>query len=145
MGHLVGKEIYKKLGDKIDSLPFRVNKNAALFKILKTLYTPDEAFVVINMPYGFSSASQLRKATGLEENKLKNLLATLSSKGLVIDIWIRNGYCYMPSPLVVGIFELTMMRTGDDLLSRKHAELFYEYLCGQRSGPIDCPGAAASR
>ena len=43
MGHLVGKEIYRKLGDKIDSLPFRVNKNAVLFNILKALYSSDEA------------------------------------------------------------------------------------------------------
>ena len=54
MGHLAGKEIYQKLGDKIDSLPFRVNKNTAFFNILKALYSSDEAEVVVKMPYGFS-------------------------------------------------------------------------------------------
>jgi hypothetical protein len=52
MGHLVGKEIYQKLGDKIDSLPFRVNKNKALFNILKELYTSEEAELVVKMPHG---------------------------------------------------------------------------------------------
>jgi formate hydrogenlyase subunit 6/NADH:ubiquinone oxidoreductase subunit I len=128
MGHLVGKEIYQKLGDKIDSLPFRVNKNTAFFNILKALYSSDEAEVVVKMPYGFSSADQIVKSTGFEKNKLKNLLESLAAKGLVMDIWIRNRYYYMPSPLVVGIFEFTMMRTGDDLHSKEYAELFYEYL-----------------
>ena len=128
MGHLVGKEIYQKLGDKIDSLPFRVSKNTAFFNILKALYSSDEAEVVVKMPYGFSSADQIVKSTGFEKNKLKNLLESLAAKGLVMDIWIRNRYYYMPSPLVVGIFEFTMMRTGDDLHSKEYAELFYEYL-----------------
>ena len=128
MGHLVGKEIYQKLGDKIDSLPFRVNKNTVFFNILKALYSSDEAEVVVKMPYGFSSGDQLVRITGFEKNKLKNLLESLAAKGLVMDIWIRNRYYYMPSPLVVGIFEFTMMRTGDDLHSKEYAELFYEYL-----------------
>ena len=128
MGHLVGKEIYQKLGDKIDSLPFRVNKNTVFFKILKALYSSDEAEVVVKMPYGFSSDDQLVRITGFEKNKLKTLLDSLAAKGLVMDIWIGNRYYYMPSPLVVGIFEFTMMRTGDDLHSREYAELFYEYL-----------------
>jgi NAD-dependent dihydropyrimidine dehydrogenase PreA subunit len=128
MGHLVGKEIYQKLGDKIDSLPFRVSKNNAFFKILNALYSSDEAELVVKMPFGFSSAEKLVKATGFEKRKLNNLLESLSTKGLVIDIWINGRYNYMPSPLVVGIFEFTMMRTGDDLHSKEYAELFYEYL-----------------
>ena len=128
MGHLVGKEIYQKLGDKIDSLSFRVNKNTVFFNILKALYSSDEAEVVVKMPYGFSSVDQVEKTTGFEKNKLKILLENLAAKGLVIDIWITNSYYYMPSPLVVGIFEFTMMRTGEDVHSKEYAELFYEYL-----------------
>jgi len=137
MGHLVGKEIYQKLGDKIDSLPFRVNKNTAFFNILKALYSSDEAEVVVKMPYGFSSVDQVERITGFEKNKLKNLLESLAAKGLVMDIWIRNRYYYMPSPLVVGIFEFTMMRTGDDLHSKEYAELFYEYLNNRDSYAVN--------
>ena len=128
MGHLVGKEIYQKLGDKIDNLSFRVYKNKALFDILKELYTTDEAELVTKMPYGLSSADKIEKATGLNKSKLIALLESLCTKGLVIDIWIGNGYLYMPSPMVVGIFEFTMMRTGDNLNSKKWAELFYAYI-----------------
>lgn len=128
MGHLVGKEIYQKLGDKIDSLPFRVNKNKALFNILKELYTSEEAELVVNMPHTLSSANQIEKAAKIEKNKLNALLESLCTKGLAIDIWIDNKYYYMPSPMAIGIFEFTMMRTGDNLNTKKWAELLHEYL-----------------
>jgi NAD-dependent dihydropyrimidine dehydrogenase PreA subunit len=128
MGHLVGKEIYRKLEDKIDTLPFRVNKNIAFLNILKELYTSEEAELVVKMPIGLSPASQIEKVTGLEEKKLNALLQSLCTKGLVIDFWIGKRYLYMPSPLVIGIFEFTMMRTGDNLNSKEWARLFHEYL-----------------
>jgi len=127
MGHLVGKEIYQKLGDKIDSLPYRINKNKALFNILKELYTSEEAELIVKMPLELSPAEQIEKATRIEISKLNSLLENLCAKGLIVDLWIENGYYYMPSPMVVGIFELTMMRTGQNLNSKKWAELFYEY------------------
>ena len=128
MGHLVGKEIYMKLGDKIDSLPFRINKNKALFDLLKELYSTEEAELVIKMPYGLSPADQIEKTTGIEKNKLASILESLCTKGLVVDLWIDNRYFYMPSPMAIGIFEFTMMRTGDNLNTKKWAELFHEYL-----------------
>lgn len=128
MGHLVGKEIYQKLGDKLDTLPFRVKKSEALFNILKALYSTDEAELVARMPPGLSVISQLEKATGFERKKLLSLLEKLCTKGLIVDIWVEGRYYYMPSPMVIGIFEFTMMRTGDDLNSREWAGLFSGYL-----------------
>ncbi len=133
MGHLAGKDIYQKLGDKIDSLPFRVNKSEALFNILKVLYSNEEAELVVRMPYGLSPAVEIEKATGIEKEKLKPLLDSLSEKGLVIDIHVGKRYYYMPSPMVIGIFEFTMMRTGDNINTKKHAELFHEYLNDEKS------------
>lgn len=128
MGHLVGKEIYYKLGDKIDSLPFRINKSKALFNILKELYTLEEAELVVKMPYGLSTAGQIEKATRLDKTLVCSTLESLAKKGLVMDIWIKDQYYYMPSPIAVGFFEFTMMRTRDNLDAKKWAKLFYEYM-----------------
>ncbi len=43
MGHLVGKDVYRKLGRKIDGLTVRAPWNETLYKILKELYTEEEA------------------------------------------------------------------------------------------------------
>lgn len=128
MGHLAGKDIYQKLGDKIDSLTVRVNKSEKLFNILKELYSSEEADLVVRMPYGLSSADQIGKVTGIEKNKLAFLLESLTSKGLVIDVWIRDHYLYIPSPMFIGIFEFTMMRSGDTIDFKKIARLFNEYM-----------------
>ena len=128
MGHLVGKEIYYNLGNKIDSLPFRINKNEALFNILKELYTPEEAEFVVKMPYSLSTTGQIEKATRLDKTLVYSNLESLGKKGLVMDLWINEQYYYMPSPIAVGFFEFTMMRMKDNPDAKKWANLFYEYM-----------------
>lgn len=128
MGHIVGKDIYRKLGKKIDHLAVRTPWNKALHAILKELYSEEEADVVVKMPYRLSPIGRVAKVTGYEKTRLRNILNKLCSKGLVVDICVNDHYYYMPSPLVVGIFEFTMMRTGKNLDSKKWARLFHDYM-----------------
>jgi len=133
MGHMVGKDIYRRLGRKIDSLTTRAPWNDAFYAILSELYTADEAYVAVRMPYTPSSLAQVEKATGWEAARLQKILDSMSSKGLVIDFWAGDEYRYILSPLVIGIFEFTMMRTGDNLDSKKWAKLFNDYMHGDNS------------
>jgi NAD-dependent dihydropyrimidine dehydrogenase PreA subunit/DNA-binding transcriptional regulator GbsR (MarR family) len=133
MGHIVGKDIYRSLGDKIDNLSVRVNKNITLYNILKELYSPEEAQLVTTMPYSLSPADEIARATGIEESRISHILDSLCDKGLVLDLWIGDRYFYTPSPMFVGIFEFTMMRTGKDLDSKKVAKLFNEYMNDEKS------------
>ncbi|KQC09575.1 MAG: 4Fe-4S ferredoxin [Smithella sp. SDB] len=133
MGHLVGKEIYQKLGHKIDSLMFRAPQNEKLYAVLKELYSTEEADVVIKMPYSFSNLNRISKSTGYDKPKLQKIIDGLTSKGLVLDIWANDAYYYMPSPIVVGIFEFTMMRTGNDIDTPKMAKLLHDYMQGDSS------------
>jgi Fe-S-cluster-containing hydrogenase component 2 len=130
MGHLGPKELYLKLGDTIDGLGTRVPRNETLNKILKELYTPEEARVVSSMPYGLASLDRIADITGLEHVRLQKTLEALAQKGLIIDIWANDEYHYMPSPMVIGIFEFTMMRTRGQLEYKKWAGMFNEYLTG---------------
>ncbi len=128
MGHLVGKELYRKLGKKIDNLTVRVPWNEKFYNILVELYTPDEAEVCVKMPFGMTDFDHIRKSTGFEQAKLQKILDSLSVKGLILDIWNGKKYLYMLSPLVIGIFEMTMMRTGANLNTSEWARLFNDYL-----------------
>lgn len=133
MAHTNAKDIYRKLGRKIDGLPTRVSRNAALYEILKELYTPQEAEVLVRMPYGLSSFEQVARCTKYDRAKLRATLESLCEKGLVFDIWVRDQYRYMPAPLAVGIFEMTMMRTRGELRYAEWARLFHEYMHGDHS------------
>lgn len=128
MGHVAGKDIYRRLGAQIDNLPFRTPWNETFHALLKELYTSEEADLVVQMPVTLTAFDQLRSITGYEEVPLRNLMESLCSKGLVMDLWLFDSYHYMPSPFVVGIFELTMMRTAPDHDWKRISTLFHDYM-----------------
>ena len=128
MGHVNGDHVYEKLGRKIDQHQVRTPWNETFHKILKELYTTEEADLVVKMPYTMSSVQRVSKITGIKEDRLKVLLENLCSKGLVMDLHLKGSYYYMPSPLVIGIFEFTMMRTHGEPNSKLWGELFHQYM-----------------
>ena len=129
MGHLVGKDVFRKLGSKIDGLEMRAPWNDKLYAVLKELYTADEADVVVKMPYGLANFKEVQRATGYREAELHKVLDSLTAKGLVMDIWANNDYQYCISPMIVGIFEFTMMRMGQ-ADSKVWAKVLYDYMEG---------------
>ena len=133
MGHLVGKDVFRELGRKIDGMEMRAPWNERLHAILKELYSTEEADIVIKMPYGLSTLEQLVQTTGYERDELRRVLDGMTGKGLVIDLWIQERYLYVPSPMVIGIFEYTMMRMGPNTNSAQWGRLFHEYFEGDDS------------
>lgn len=123
-------DVYRKLGKKIDALTVRAPWNETLHTILKRLYTTEEADLVTRMPFTLSSLDTISRVTGLEKNYVQKTLDGLCRKGLVIDLWNeRDGrYHYMPSPLLIGIFEFTMMGAKAEPDKKEFAGLFHEYL-----------------
>ncbi len=123
MGHIVGKDIYHSLGNKIDNLSVRVNLNKKFYEIIKELYSPEEAEIVVKMPYSLSTLEEIVEATGYEKIKLIPVLQGLCHKGLVVDMWLQDKFLYTPSPMVIGIFEFTMTLKNSiiliDLINQK--------------------------
>src|SRR3989339_759787 len=128
MAHLVGKDIYQRLAKKIDGLTARTPYNQTFHKILTELYSEKDANVVVQMPYGLAPLKKILRTTKMSEKELLTSLDRLSSRGLVLDLMLGGKTHYMPSPLVVGIFEFSMMRTGQGVHHKKCAELFHEYM-----------------
>jgi Pyruvate/2-oxoacid:ferredoxin oxidoreductase delta subunit len=127
MGHLGVRDVFKQLGTKIDNLAFRTPWNPVFEQILREIYTEKEAQVVSRMPYSLSNLDRIAKVTGFEKSELNDILKGLADKGLVMDLWDKNEFMYIPSPFVVGIFEFTMMRAGG-VDFKKMAGLFSEYM-----------------
>ena len=123
-------EIYRSLHRKIDNLTVRAPWNETFYNILKKLYTTEEADVVVRMPYILSTVNRISRITGVEKNRLQSILDKLSNKGLLMDLYNENDgqYYFMPSPVLIGLFEFTMMRTGNRDEGKEYAKLFSEYL-----------------
>ena len=128
MGHLVGKDLYRRLGKKIDGLTIRAPWNETFYTILKELYSEQDAELVVKMPYSLSTLERLERVTRIPRAKLEQQLEGVCERGLVIDVCLQDRYYYMPSPMAIGIFEYTMMRTRGGVDHKKMAKLFNEYL-----------------
>jgi Pyruvate/2-oxoacid:ferredoxin oxidoreductase delta subunit len=128
MGHLVGKDVYRRLGKKIDNLTMRAPWNETFHALLKELYSTREADLIVKMPYGLANLDRIEKVTQYERSDLQKMLDGLCAKGLVMDLWMNGEYHYVVSPLIIGIFEFSMMRTGENLNTKEWARLFHSYL-----------------
>jgi hypothetical protein len=78
MAHGNVKEIYRKLGKKIDGTTARTPWNQALYEILKALYTPREAELLVKMPYGICRFEQIERSSKFEQTELHTLLENQS-------------------------------------------------------------------
>ena len=63
MGHLVGKDVYRELGRKIDGLSLRAPWSETFHAILKELYTSEEADLMVRMPFGPPTIDHLESTT----------------------------------------------------------------------------------
>lgn len=133
MGHIVSKNVYRKLGFKIDKLTIRAPWNEALHNILKELFTDIEADVVVKMPYGLSNLERIAAVTGYHKDKLVDILKGMSEKGLVMDLYNNGEYHYFPSPIIDGFADYAMMRTKGKLDTKLWAELLHTYWTGSEA------------
>jgi ferredoxin len=125
---MVGKDIYGSLGGKIDSLSVRTPQTETFHAILRELYSPEEAELIVQMPFTLSTLERIAQVTGRDRKELQPRLASLCDKGLVVDLLLGDSYRYMPAPYVIGIFEFTMMRMkAADPDVGKVAKLFADY------------------
>jgi ferredoxin len=128
MGHRVAKDLYGALGAKIDQLTVRTPQTETFREILRAVYSPEEAELVVRMPFSLSTAARIATITGIDLADLERRLAALCDKGLVVDVLVGDSYRYMPAPYVIGIFEFTMMRMPDaDADVGRVAKLFSDY------------------
>jgi ferredoxin len=129
MIHNDESHVYRNLGKKIDNLTVRTPWNETFHSILKELYTTEEADAVVKMPYTMSSLERIARLTGIEKTRLQGILEGLGKKGLVLDLYNEKDgqFYYMPSPLLIGLFEFTMMRTENNHDKKECSRLFQEY------------------
>ncbi|TFG06504.1 4Fe-4S dicluster domain-containing protein [Candidatus Thorarchaeota archaeon] len=128
MGHSAVKDVYHQVGEKLNELEVRAPMNLYLYEILKEIFNSREAEIFCKMPFSLSTVERISQISKIEIEELKNILNDMSSKGLVLDLFVNGENQYSPSPMVIGIFEFTMMRTGKDVNSKRLAELFHHYL-----------------
>lgn len=128
MAHQGIPKVYNLLQRRLDRYPVGAPESEALYKILKILYSEEDAKVAIGMPLRFTSLSKLSKRINIKEKALKNKLTCMAEKGLVFDIERNGEKYYMLMPTVVGAFEFSLMRVREDIDQKKLSEIYHQYM-----------------
>ncbi len=130
MAHLSavgGDEVaYRLLQQRLDRGVTGASDTVALQRILRLLFTPEEARIAQRIPQ-FIAVPDLAHRLGLPEDDLAARLTEMARKGLVIDLEHDGRRVVALAPVVIGFYEFTFMRTRDDAPMDELARLFEEY------------------
>lgn len=119
--------VYALLGERLSKMPVGTPVNEHLIELLTKLYTETEAMVGSKFQFVPLKLDAISGIAGIKEETLAKILDDMANKGLVVDMPRRDGTYYALSPMVIGFYEFTFMRTGEDVSLKELAELFQKY------------------
>jgi ferredoxin len=97
--------------------------SAAMMRVLRLLFTPDEAHIARRLPQ-LISLPKLAKNLDVDPEELGERITSMAERGLVLD-FERKGIRYVvPTPVVIGFFEFTFMRPRPEAPMEDYAEAF---------------------
>jgi ferredoxin len=97
-------------------------------KILRLLYSPDEAQFARRIPGVPTSLDILSRRLDIPKDKLGEKLTEMARRGVILDLEYEGQSYFALPPVVIGLFEFTFMRTRDDMPMAELAHLFDEYM-----------------
>ena len=117
-------EIYYKVAKVLDTLPngFPATESGVEIKLLKKVFTPEQADLFCDMRLTFETAEEIASRTERPLKGLKELLMTMAKSGQLLTIKLGGGRFFKMLPWVVGIYEFQLGR-----MDREFAELVEVY------------------
>jgi hypothetical protein len=129
MGHVVNAEReYRLLQQQMDRNVNGVPESPVFLKILRLLYSPEEAAFARRLPIRPASLTDLSRRLDMPKEELSDKLTDLAHRGLVLDIEKHGERYYALPPVLGGIFEFVFMQARDDVPMAELAALFDEYM-----------------
>lgn len=117
---------YRLLRERLDRSMTGAPDSPTLQRILRRLFTPEDARLARQIP-AFTPLAALASRTGLSREELDLRITEMARKGLVVDMDHSGERVVALAPVVIGFYEFTFMRTGDDAPDDEIARLFEEY------------------
>jgi len=124
-GKVMCKDVYARLREFLDKMPagFPETPTGVEIKILKKLFTPEQAELVMKLKNKPEPVSDIAKRIGMDNGELAAVLEKMALKGLIFRV--RNGGrpLYQAFQFLVGIYEFQVNR-----MDVEFCRLFEEYL-----------------
>ncbi len=128
MGHIVSKDAYKNLEDRINWFTQGAPPSENLTRILHVLYTEPEAKLVALLPVRPFTAKRAAKIWKISEAKAETYLEHLCQKALLVDSEYQGVRQFVMPPPMAGFIEFALMRTRGDIDQKYLSELYYQYM-----------------
>ncbi len=124
MAETNGDEIYARLREFMDRLPggFPSTESGVEMKILRKLFSPEDAEMVLCMTRHAEPAASIAERRGIPESEAAKKLDSMAARGLIGRVTEEGQPRYQAEQFAVGFYEL-QMKTID----REFAQLAEEY------------------
>jgi ferredoxin len=116
--------VYHELRELLDKIPngFPATADGLEIRILKKIFTEEEAKIATRMKMKFETAEAMAERTGMDTVYLKKKLDEMKNKGQILGVTIEKTTIYKLVPFAFGIFEFQLNR-----MDRELAELLHQY------------------
>ncbi|MBU4318751.1 MAG: 4Fe-4S binding protein [Proteobacteria bacterium] len=120
----MSEAIYKQLAKVLDTLPngFPPSESGVEMKLLKRIFSPDEAELFCKMRLSFETAEQVSQRTELSLEGLEEKLKEMGERGQLMAVEFEGIYLFKMLPWVFGIYEFQLKH-----MDRELAELCEQY------------------
>ncbi len=117
-------EVYLNLRKFLDQFPlgFPETPSRVEIKILKRLFTEEDARTAIYLTPTPETATRIARRNKLNEKELEEKLESMSKKGLIFRIRREGKTLYNSAPFMIGLYEYSVNKIDKEL-----AKLFKEY------------------
>ncbi|MFX1365594.1 MAG: ATP-binding protein [Promethearchaeota archaeon] len=133
-------EAYLKLREFLNQFPlgYPETPSGVEIKILKRLFTEEEAKLTIMLTRIPEEVSEIAKRTGMEVINLENKLDSMAKKGLIFKIRRNNNTLYNAAPFMIGIYEYSVNKIDKELA--KYYKEYYDTAYQEEMGISGVPG-----
>jgi electron transport complex protein RnfB len=120
------EQVYRDLQRHLDKQPigFPASKSGAEIRILKRLFTVEQAKLALHLDYKLSTAQQVHeraKGTGLSPGEVRTMLGDMAESGSIGRVE-KDGIQYFHTiPFVVGMYETQAGRLSPEFLAEADA------------------------
>lgn len=118
-------DAYKRLALRLDALPngFPPTEDGSEIRVLAYLFSPEEADLAAQLLIKLETAEQIAERIGLEYNPTRQMLKSMTRRGLIHAGKTEGGLGYGLLPFAVGIYE-NQIGTFDEEFARRFEDYF---------------------
>lgn len=127
----MSEDVFRKLQEKLDqySVGFPATQSGIELKILRKLFTEDDAALFMDLTLELESPEEVAGRTGRNKGQVEEQLKDMDARGLLFSLEIGGVTKFGATPFIHGIFEFQLDRLDPEmarLIESYFEEAYYE-------------------